>query len=185
MLVVQPPAAPGTASWTTVMGARVRFLPIDRTMLRRARRAALEALGRDETASELPAHEQLEELGDALSHALLIAGIAEWEGVFSVQADGTSTALDCTPEHKAHVLSDPLIFEAFDAAYVVPFATRERDRAEPGNGCAASPNGTGEAATPAKTIAASAAGRRSGGARRARTGATPPKPTRKRTSGTS
>ncbi len=152
------------ADWTPVMGAEVQFRPIDRGMLRRARRAAVAAVGGGAaTESDADVDEQLAELGDALSYALISEGIVDWRGVaVEVAEDGnTSTApLDCTPDAIRLVLSDPLTFEAFDQAYVVPFVTRERERAAPGNGSAASPSGTGEAAMPASAIASSRAQRR-------------------------
>ena len=145
MLVARRPTGP---EWKSVMGAQVLFAPIDRTAMRRARRAALQALGRDERegADAASPEEQLEELGDALSHALLMQGIVDWKDV-CVMADGDDAGpgevLPCTEENKALVLSDPITFDAFDAVYVMPFAARERAK----NGSAASPNGTGAAAT--------------------------------------
>jgi hypothetical protein len=184
MLVAHRPVGP---EWKTVMGAQVLFAPIDRQALRRARRAALASLGRDEHEGEdaAPAEEQLADLGDALSHALLMHGIIDWKDV-CLMADGDDDSagetLDCTDENKAMILADPLTFEAFDAAYVVPFAARERVK----NGSAASPNGTGAAATEGGDTASSPANPISkAGAASARTARKPRKTRPRKSSGTS
>lgn len=138
--------------WTPVMGATVLFAPITRPMLRRARRAALEVLGvggdaNGETAS---VSEQMEELGDALSHALIVAGVQEWRDVCVMSDDsdtGAGDPLDCTPGNLTMLLADPLIFEAFDAAYVIPFVQRERERAAPGKESSPSQDGISTQAT--------------------------------------
>jgi hypothetical protein len=172
MLVVTAATGPQTIP---VLGTAVTFAPITRQMMRRARRAALKALARpedgDDAAAAAPIEEQLEELGDELSFALLLEGILAWgEGVvIEVEEDGevVSRPLDCTPENKALLLSDPVYFDAFDGAYVVPFATRERAK----NGLAGSPNTISGMATPAQIIATpSAAG--PSDAKSARTGST-------------
>ena len=178
MLVVRKPAGP---AWTPVLGAEVLFAPIARPMFRKARRQALEALGADGDVD-------LEELGDAFSLALITAGAQDWRGV-CVMADGEDSGageeLPFSAENLAAALSDPLTFEAFDTAYVRPFILLERERAAPGNGSAASPNGTGEAATEARITAGSRAVRRSSAAKSARTGSTKRRPTKKRPSGPS
>lgn len=184
MLVARRPTGP---EWKPVMGAQVQFAPIDRQALRRARRIALKSLGRDEheggdTAS---AEEQIEELGDALSYALLMQGIMDWKDVHEMvdgEDAGEGTALACTDENKAMVLSDPPTFDAFDAAYVVPFATRERAK----NSSAASPNGNGAAATGASDTVSSPANQTpKAGAKNARTGSSARKAKKPRSSGTS
>lgn len=155
MLLARRPAGP---EWKPVMGAQVQFAPIDRAGLRRARRAALAVLGRDEHegSEAASAEEQIAELGDALSHALLMQGIIDWKDV-RLMADGDDEGpgevLECTDENKALVLSDPLTFEAFDAAYVIPFVVRERAK----NFSAVSPNGNGAAAIEASDTANSPA----------------------------
>ncbi len=190
MLVVAPkPVATDDPAWTPVLGAEVRFRPIDRAMMRRARRAAIKAIGEGEAESEASPEDQMEELGDALSYALLQEGVAEWRGVVIEVAEGDSVTvapLDLTPDNLTLVLTDPITFEAFDAAYVIPFVLRERERAAPGNGSAASPNGTGEAATRDSDIATSpAAPAPAGAARNAPTSSRKPKRTRKKASGAS
>ena len=134
------------------MGANVLFDPITRPMLRRARRAALEALGvaGNENGEAASVAEQMEELGDALSHALIVAGARDWRDVCVMADDddtGTGAALDCTPENVAMLLADPLTFEAFDAAYVVPFVQLERERAAPGKESSPSQDGISTQAT--------------------------------------
>lgn len=184
MLVARRPAGP---EWKPVMGAQVEFDPIDRKALRRARRAALKALGRDEHEGEdtASAEDQLEELGDALSYALLMQGIRNWKDV-CLMADGDDAGvgevLECTEENKAMVLSDPVTFDAFDAAYVMPFAARERSK----NASAASPSGTGAAATGAKGTARShAKPKRKAAAGSARIASTRSKTKMPKSSGTS
>lgn len=192
MLIARRPAGP---AWKPVMGARMLFAPIDRVMLRRARKAALAALGRDEHegAVQASAAEQLEELGDALSLALITAGLQDWQDVQEqllgedgepVLEEGEPVFRDLpfTVENVAIVLSDPITFEAVDAAYVVPFAGRERAK----NGSAASPTGTGEAATPAADTASSPATLPStADAPSAPTVSTPPAKTKRKVSGKS
>jgi hypothetical protein len=169
------------------MGAQVQFAPIDRAGLRRARRAALAVLGRDEHegSDAASAEEQMAELGDALSHALLMQGITDWKDVcLMVDGDdaGPGEVLECTDENKALVLSDPLTFEAFDAAYVIPFVVRERAK----NAFAASPSGSGEAAIEASDTASSPANLAPmDGAASARTAPARRKTKRPKSSGTS
>ncbi len=169
MLIAQKPQV--EAAWTPVMGASVLFAPITRPMLRRARRAALESLGvagaeGGETASIA---EQMEELGDALSYALIVAGAQDWtdvgrallddDGAAILDADDQPTfeALPFTAENLSTVLSDALAFEAFDAAYVIPYVQRERERAAPGKGSSPSQDGISTQATGEPTIAGSPA----------------------------
>lgn len=174
MLIARQPEVP---VWKSVMGAQFLFAPIDRKALRRARRAALKALGRDEheAETEASAEEQIEDLGDALSFALLMAGILDWKDV-CLMADGDDATagetLPCTDENKALILADPITFDALDAVYVVPFAARERAK----NGSAASPNGTGAAATEGSdTVSSPAKPKRTDGAKPARTGSKRPR----------
>ncbi|WP_294312741.1 hypothetical protein [uncultured Sphingomonas sp.] len=163
------PAKPAEPEWKSVMGAQVLFAPIDRPMLRRARRAAAVAIdaGGEAVGDDAAVDEQFADLGDALSLALLMAGVIDWRDVFTMSDDedtGEGVPLPCTDEAKARLFADPLVFEQFDAAYVVPFATRERERAAPGKGSPLSPNGTsarekeatGIAPSPAKVRAAAA-----------------------------
>lgn len=201
-MLIAPSRAPA-ATWTPVLGAEMLFAPIDRTMLIRARRAgraasqaqAEEALAGGEATPPL---DLIEELGDAVSRVLITEGLKDWRHVFvqSVDEAGDPVTdeagnpifdlLPFTPENLAILLSDPVTFEAIDEAYVMPFIVRERERAAPGNGLAASPNGTGEAAMPASDIATCPAPPKPDrAARRVRTSSTNRKARRKRTSGAS
>ncbi len=168
-MLLAPQSATSEPVWLPVMGASILFAPIDRAMMRRARRAALLLVGRDEHGPELAetdAVANLEDIGDALSHALIMAGVRDWRDVAVQRLDDGEPSLDdegatifdplpFTAENLARLLADPVTFDAFDAAYVVPFARREREK----NVSAALPNGTGEAATTATNIAATAATR--------------------------
>lgn len=168
MLVVAP-AAPAEGEWRTVMGADFLFAPIDRPMLIRARRAAREVSRAEAGDEAVSAIDMIEDMGDAMSRALILEGLKGWRHVATAalgedgqprtdkEGDPVFHVLAFTPENVALVLSDPVIFEAIDAAYVAPFVLRERERAEPGNAFAASPTGTGEAATPASDTATSPA----------------------------
>ncbi len=178
-------------AWTPVMGASVLFAPITRPMLRRARRAALEALGVDgaEGGETRSVAEQMEELGDALSYALIVAGALDWRDVCQMADDddtGAGVALPCTDANKAMLLADPLTFEAFDAAYVVPFVQRERERAAPGKESSPSQDGISTQAMGEPTTAGSAAPLATAtDAASAPTSSTKPKRKPKKTSGTS
>lgn len=184
MLYARRPSGP---EWKPVMGAQVLFAPIDRQALRRARRAALKSLGRDQHEGDdvASAAEQLEDLGDALSYALLIQGIVDWKDVCLMSDgddDGPGEPLACTDENKAMVLSDPITFDAFDAVYVMPFAARERAK----NASAASPNGTGVAATgEADTASSPARRKRKVAVKGVRTARKPRRTTKPRSSGMS
>lgn len=135
-----------------VAAVRVQFAPIGRIALRAARRAAGEVY----READLPegddaplSTELLEAAGDALSDALLMAGIIAWEGVGD--ADGVSAPV--TPDNVRLFLADPLRFEALDAAYVRPFILKELEK----NGSSPLPNGISAGATPEKAIAGSSA----------------------------
>lgn len=178
-------------AWTPVMGASVLFAPITRPMLRRARRAALETLGLEgsEGGEAASVAEQMEELGDALSYALIMAGALDWRDVCLMADDddtGAGVAIECTAENKAMLLADALTFEAFDAAYVVPYVQRERERAAPGKGSSPSQDGistqaTGEPITVASPVPLATAT----DAANAPTSSTKPKRKPKKLSGTS
>jgi hypothetical protein len=186
MLVVRKPKGD---AWTPVMGAEVLFAPIDRPMLMRARRAARAVSAAEADDDGTSAIDMLEEMGDAMSRALIVEGVRDWRGVCLMADDadsGVGEDLPFSAESLAMALADPVTFEAFDAAYVVPFVTAERERAEPGNAFAASQNGTGAAATPDSDIASKPARPTRGvGATSARTSPTNRKPRRKKASGAS
>ncbi|WP_380787234.1 hypothetical protein [Sphingomonas sp. R86521] len=197
MLVAQRPQP--EPFWRPVMGATVLFDPITRPMLRRARRAAIEVLGLTDSGPDQDASldEQMADLGDALSHALIIAGARDWKDVGRavldehdepVLVDGLPQfdELPFTAENLAIVLADPLAFEAFDAAYVIPFVQAERERAAPGKGSSPSPNGISTAETQGQIIAASPAPRATAtDVRNAPTSSTKPKRKPRKRSGQS
>jgi hypothetical protein len=164
MLLVRKPQG---AAWTPVMGAEVLFAPIDRSMLMRARRAARNVSAAEADDDGTSAIDMLEEMGDAMSRALITEGAQDWRGV-CLMADegdeGTGEPLPFSADNLAMALADPVTFEAFDAAYVVPFVTAEREREEPGNAFAASQPGTGGAATQGSDTASKPAPRKRGGA---------------------
>lgn len=194
MLVIQTkPAAP---AWTQVMGGEVLFAPIDRPMVLRARRKVREVS--QDAGEDIDALDVLDLMGDAMSRALITEGAQDWRGVFQQRFDDDGEPvldgdgkpifdeLPFSAEMLTAALSDPVTFDAFDAAYVVPYVMRERERAAPGNGSPASPNGIGEAGTPASDIVTSRASRRkAGAARNARTSSMKRKPKPKKTSGAS
>ncbi|WP_336974172.1 hypothetical protein [Sphingobium aromaticiconvertens] len=128
---------------------RVQFQPIGRIALRAARRAAGAAyigveLPEDENAP-LPV-ELIEAAGDAMSEALLMAGIIDWEGV-GVGDD----PVPVSPTALSQFLAHPLRFERLDAAYVRPWVDEELEK----NASSPSLNGTSPGA--AKPTAAKSA----------------------------
>ncbi|MGT2515658.1 DUF7697 family protein [Sphingomonas panni] len=136
MLVASKPQGP---RYLPVIGAEILFDPIDRPMMRRARRAALKALQRpdDEEEGDVDPVVQLEDLGDALSFALIVEGARDWRDVAIGRLDemGDPILVDGEPvfdvltfsrENLEMLLTDPVIFDAIDAVYVMPFAQRER-----------------------------------------------------------
>jgi hypothetical protein len=130
--------------WVEIMaGVRILFAAIDMKAVRAARRAA--GLVLDEDAESV---EVRDEAADVLSGELIRRGILDWSGVGDV--DGKPVPV--TPENIAQLLSDPMAYEACEAAYVGPYILR---RAE-GNVSSAGPTGTGPAATRAKNTARSA-----------------------------
>lgn len=188
MIVATPAVGP---EWTRVLGGEVLFAPIDRAMMRRARRAALAALDREDEAGadERSPGDQLDELGDALSYQLIIAGAQDWRDVEqALPGENGETVFEpvaFSRELLLLALSDPITFDAFDAAYVVPYATRERERAAPGKGSPLSQDGTGTKAQAEQTIATSPAPASAADVTSAPTGSTKRKLTPKKTSGTS
>lgn len=189
------PKVPTGPEWKLIMGARFLFDPIDRPMIRRARRAALKAMGEDEHGPEPEDDlESLEKLGDALSLAIIMAGARDWQDVGSQRFDEDGNAvldaqdepifdlLPFTAENLALLLTDAPTFDAIDAVYVMPYAQRQRVK----NGFAVSPSGIGGAATPDSNTASSAATpRRKAAAKRVRTARTPRKRSKPKASGTS
>lgn len=186
MLLVRKPQGP---AWTPVMGAEVLFAPIDRSMLMRARRAARNVSAAETEDDGTSALDMLEEMGDAMSRALITEGAQDWRGVCLMADegdDGAGEPLPFSADNLAMALADPVTFEAFDAAYVVPFVTAEREREEPGNAFAASPSGIGAAAMPDSDTASKPAPRKRGAAATsARTSSKNRRPRPKKASGES
>ncbi|VXC63509.1 hypothetical protein [Sphingomonas sp. AX6] len=182
-VVSKPQAGP---TWLPVVGGEVLFAPIDRTLVRRARRKALEQLGRDVHGPSAEGETddfviQMEDLGDALSCAMILEGAQDWKGAME-EVDGTFVPLTFSREALADMLADPVYFDALDAAYVMPYVRREREK----NVSAASPNGSGAAAIGAKGTASTAATPKpKAAAKRARTASTSLKRSKPKVSGTS
>lgn len=150
------PAVNADADEDCLPAVEVLFAPIGRIALRAARRAAGEVY----IGAELPDDENapvppilIEKAGDALSEALLMAGIIDWKGV-----GVGDNPVPVTPERLAQFLRDPLRFEKLDAAYVRPFVMRELEK----NGL--SPSLTGTSPAGAKTTAVKSAKPRKTGA---------------------
>ena len=143
---------------------RVLFEPIGRIALRAARRAAAAACQGvelpDDPQAALPT-DLIEAAGDALSDALLMAGIRAWEGV----GDRLGKVAPVTEENLRLFLADPLRFEKLDAAYVRPFVLKELEK----NASSLSLNGTSAGATQEKATANRSARRSAkAGAKRSR-----------------
>lgn len=171
--------------WLPVIGGRVQFAPIDRPLVRRARRAALKVLGRDTHGPTVSDGEdivlEMEDLGDALSCAMILEGAKDWEGGMQ-EVEGEFVPLPFSRDALADMLADPVYFDALDTAYVLPYVMREREK----NVSAVSPNGTGEAATAENGTASTVATPKPKvGAKRARTASKSRKPPRAKASGTS
>lgn len=194
MMIVQP-AAP-VDEWLPVLGGEVLFAPIDRPMVLRARRKVREVS--QDAGEDVDALDVLDLMGDAMSRALIMEGAKDWRGVFQQRLgeDGAPVLdddgapifdeLPFSPEMLAAALADPVTFDGFEGAYVMPYVMRARARAAPGNGSPASPSGIGEAGTPDSDTASSVASPTpDGGARRAPTSSTKRKPKRKKASGAS
>lgn len=194
MLVLPSKAA--EPAWTPVLGGEVLFAPITRDMVRLARRAARDLSQAEPDDSERSPLDMLEDLGDAFSHALIVAGAKDWRGVTTPRLDEAGEPmlsdgepvyddLAFTSEALALALTDSVVFDAFDAAYVRPFVERERKREAPGKGSPRSPDTTGATETQEPTIAGSRATASAAAAKNAPIGSTSRKPKRKKASGAS
>lgn len=89
------------------------------------------------------------EVGDAMSLALISAGILGWEGVGGADGEPIEPSAETIPLF----LADPRDFDEIDRQYVVPFMNREREK----NGSSPSSNGTSGAAMGVPDIASSPA----------------------------
>jgi hypothetical protein len=119
------PAAPATSDNAGRPAVRLRFKPIDRLVVRAGRRAGHEiyriaALEEGET----PPQELIEAASDAMSEAMIAAGIIEWEGV----GDGAGEIAPLTPDFIALLLADPGRFERCEAEYVRPWLVAEAEK---------------------------------------------------------
>lgn len=152
----------------------VEVIPINRAIRRRARRAAFRHLeGRDLKALE---QEDLEDFGEAFSYELLRLVIVAWGGVLEPEGGDDAPVAEITPSHDVRMrtstkadrptgsiddfLGMEAVFETADRLVVMPFVERDKEK----NALSASPSGTGEAATQAKTIAGSPATRKTASA---------------------
>jgi len=193
LVVLTKPAAP---KWTPVLGGEVLFAPIDRAAVLRARHAARAVSQAEPEDSDRSTIDLLDDMGTAVSHALIIAGARDWRGVAAqrfddagepVLADGEPVFDDLpfSPEHLEAALSDAITFDAFEEAYVHPFWRRERERKAPGKGSPRSPSGTGTKARAEQTTATSPAEASAAHAKSVPTGSTRRSRSKKKTSGAS
>lgn len=130
----RPSSAP---AWILAAGGRFLMAPITKPMLRAARLAAATV---DVEDADRPF--ALEEAGDALSRALIVAGMQDWGDMVD---DATGEPIAFSAEELELSLADPVFFDALDAAYVLPYYARVAEK----NGSSPSQTGTGGATTPA------------------------------------
>lgn len=153
-LTLIPPAA---GDEEAPNGVRAKFAPMTRAMRRRAARAARAAAGElpDPGAELTPEMEDALYAAGEVSSAMLIrlglieCKVPEWEGVL----DQDGAPLPLTEDTVDIVLANEEFLEAAERAYLLPIFERDAEK----NGYSASPNGTGEAGTPASDIASSSA----------------------------
>ena len=157
------------SEWLQILGARVLFRPIGRKAWREAQKAAAKVLRPTGDDQEVDEAALMEEAGDALSYALISAGIEDWEGV----GDENGEPVKPTPEYIDMFLSDPMRFQAADAIYVGPYMARMREK----NGLSPALNGISAEAMPEHDTATSPAQPdKASGAKAARTSRTSRKP---------
>lgn len=158
-------------------GVRVKCAHVGRSIKRKAARASQKALAgidlsdRERELSDADV-DALYEAGDVSSRelirlAILDQGTPEWDGVL----DAKGKPLPVTAEAVELALDDEDFFEAADRLIVMPAAERDREK----NALSASPSGIGEAGTPARDTASSAAGKKTAAAAK-------PAPTRSKSS---
>lgn len=155
-------------------GVEIDFAPIDRSMVRAARRAVRKFIAKH---PDLDDEELADETGDLFSGTLIRLGIRGWKGLGDTKGKLLGQP---TPERIEEVLADPVLFDQIDAAYVVPWAKAAKEK----NGSSPSPSGTSTGATRGKIIAGSAAAENRTAAKRAPTSKKNPKQTRAKSSGT-
>ncbi|MBW6523436.1 hypothetical protein KZ810_07985 [Sphingomonas sp. RHCKR47] len=194
MLIIS--TKPTEPEWTPVLGAEVLFAPIDRAAVLRARHAARAVSQAEPEDSDRSTIDLLDDMGTAVSHALIIAGARDWRGVATQRFDNEGEPvledgepvfddLPFTPENLDAALSDAITFDAFDEAYVRPFWQRERERKAPGKGSPRSPRGTGTKARKVRTTATSRAAASAARATNAPIGSTKRGRSKRKTSGES
>ncbi len=197
------------SGWLPLLpGVRARFDPIDRVMVRRARRAVRDFIAANPDMDDA---DRQERVGDIFSQALIRAGMREWEGVGDADGNPTMPSQPLFIDHegeripyRAETLAElagherpaivitaldlfmqrAILVEAADDAYVLPWALQDAEK----NVSAPSSDGISARATQDMTIATSAAPAprpKGKGAKRARTGKTSRAATRAKASGTS
>lgn len=158
-------------------GVKARFDPISRPMVRAARRA---------TAAFLAANPDLDDddrrlaAGDTFTAELVRQGLREWEGI----GDPEGEPLEVSAAAIEMFIAEPLLFEAADTAWVMPWALQAAEK----NASSLSPAGTTKAVMGAKTTAGSPAKpakttKAAGVAKSARTRSTRPERTPAKRSG--
>jgi hypothetical protein len=168
--------------WETLIEAHggapaveVLFVPPSRAMKRRAA-AAMRTILAD--AGDPPDLETVNAALDVYSRTILAEAIRAWKGI----GDAGGAPAPVNPDMVALFLDDDRLFGPAHRLYVEPILDRDREK----NASPASPSGIGEAATPAKTIAArSAAPAKKGAAKNARTPSTRSRRPKPRKSGRS
>lgn len=145
--------------------AYIVLAPITPAMRRRAGNAARRLLGPVEDIEAVD-FDLLADVAEAGSRELIRLGALEWGGI----GDESGKPLDLTPDRETRfatanatdrptgtidqLLDDFELFARIEAEYVRPDSLRRAEK----NGSSASPNGTGEAATRARTTASSHVG---------------------------
>lgn len=162
--------------WLTLpCGIALDMAPIDRTMVRAARRA-VRRFHADH--ADMDADERGDEAADLFSATLIGLGLRGWRGLGD--ADGKVMGPP-TPESIAAFLADPVLFDQADAAYVIPWARTAQEK----NASSPLPNGISAGATAGKIIAGSVAAAKDKGATSAPIASKSRKRTRAKASGTS
>lgn len=160
-------------------GVRGFFDPITRPMVRAARRASAQFYAENVGLDEQVARDGA---GDAFTAELIRQGLKDWEGVGNAAGDPLAVT---DPGAIEAFIAEPLLFEAADNKWVLPWAVQASEK----NASSPSLAGTSKAATGAKTTAASPAkparkaDRPGTAAANARTGSTPRKRTKAKPSG--
>lgn len=128
-----------------VLGAQFTFAPVDVAMWRAARLAGAKARGGEDVDTD--SDDVASDIRVAVGCELVRRGLTGWSDVVD---GGTGEPLVFSADARDDLLADPLVLEALDGAYVVPFLLRLAEK----NGSSPSPSGTGAGATPGKPIAA-------------------------------